>query len=120
MATVEVSKISDQGMVVIPAEMLRHLGMETGSLVCIEERAGSVLIRPAAAMETEAYTPERQAEFLLANAIDMDDYTHVVAEVRRMGLDPESITHHRPDWRTLILAGRLNLPAVNVWVSSPA
>lgn len=75
MATVEVSKISDQGMVVIPAEMLRHLGMETGSLVWIEERAGSILIRPAAAMETEAYTPERQAEFLLANAIDMDDYT---------------------------------------------
>jgi hypothetical protein len=43
----------------------------------------------------ERYTPERKAEFLLSNAID-DDYRKARKEVRKLGLDPDSIPHRRP------------------------
>jgi hypothetical protein len=46
--------------------------------------------------ELEEYTPERIAEFLLSNSVDAEDYAQAVAEVRRMGLNPENILHSRP------------------------
>ena len=39
--------------------------------------------------------PERKAEFLLNNAVTKADYHWAVAEVRRMGLDPEKIEHEK-------------------------
>ena len=44
----------------------------------------------------ENYTPERQAEFLLSNAVDKDDYARAVAEVRAMGFNPDELPHRRP------------------------
>jgi hypothetical protein len=52
--------------------------------------------RPAPVPPIEVYTSERKAQFLLSNAIDADDYAGAVAEVRRMGLDPEAIPHYKP------------------------
>jgi hypothetical protein len=45
--------------------------------------------------ELEDYTPERIAEFLLSNAVDAQDYAESRAEVRRMGLDPDKISHEK-------------------------
>ncbi|HZW93132.1 MAG TPA: hypothetical protein VFF64_09285 [Candidatus Eremiobacteraceae bacterium] len=44
----------------------------------------------------ERYTPERKAEFLLNNAVDDADYRKAREEVRKLGLDPDSIPHLRP------------------------
>jgi hypothetical protein len=44
----------------------------------------------------EIYTPERRAEFLLSNAVDAEDYARAVEEVRKLGLDPATILHHKP------------------------
>ena len=44
----------------------------------------------------EIYTAERSAEFLLNNAVSADDYRRARAAVKRMGLDPDRIKHHRP------------------------
>lgn len=44
----------------------------------------------------EIYTPERRAEFLLSNAVDAKDYKVAVKEVRKLGIDPANIPHHRP------------------------
>jgi hypothetical protein len=44
----------------------------------------------------ERYTPERKAEFLLSNAVDEADYRKARKEVRKLGLDPDSIPHRRP------------------------
>jgi len=46
--------------------------------------------------ELEDYTPERIAEFLLSNSVDAQGYAEAVAEVRRMGLDPDKIVHQKP------------------------
>ena len=62
-----------------------------------EEREDGILIRPAVVLSVEVYTPERKAEFLLSNAIDAEDYARAREEVRKLGLDPDSIPHHKPD-----------------------
>jgi len=85
-----------RGTIVIPASIRRRLGLGEGSLVITEECDGGILIRPALAVPIEIYTLERRAEFLLSNAIDAEEYSAAVAEVRKMGLDPDAIPHHAP------------------------
>ena len=92
----EVTRIGKRGTVVIPAELRRRLGLEEGSHVIIEESEDGVVIHGAVVMPVEIYTPERKAEFLLSNAVDKDDYEWAVAEVHRMGLDPDAIVHEKP------------------------
>ena len=90
------TKVGRRGAIVIPAELRRQFGFEEGSLVIAESTDEGVLIRPAIALPIEQYTPTRRAEFLLSNAIDIEDYASIVKEVRAMGLDPEAIVHYKP------------------------
>ena len=92
----EMSKVGKRGAVVIPASLRRRFGIKEGSLVIAEGRAEGVLIRLAAAFAIEMYAPERQAEFLLSNAVDAKDYARAKEEVRKMGLDPRKISHYKP------------------------
>lgn len=92
----EPSKVGKRGAVVLPAALRRRFGIEEGTLVIAEEREDGILIRPAVALPLETYGDARRAEFLLSNAVDAADYDAAAAEVRRMGLDPERIRHHRP------------------------
>lgn len=94
--SVEVTKIGRRGMVVIPSQLRREFGLEEGSLVIAEKRDEGILFRPAVALPTEIYSKERQAEFLLSNAVDEADYQEAVQEVKKMGIHPEKIRHHKP------------------------
>jgi len=89
------SRVGKRGTVVIPAALRRRFGIEEGSLVIAEDREEGILIRPAVAVPLESYTPERRAEFLLSNAVDEEDYARAKEEVRKMGLDPDTISHRR-------------------------
>jgi AbrB family looped-hinge helix DNA binding protein len=91
------SKVGRRGTVVLPAKLRRRLDIEEGSFVVAEERDDGILIRPATVLPAEVYTPERRAEFLLSNAIDIEEYWRARDEVKRMGLDPNRIKHHRPE-----------------------
>jgi AbrB family looped-hinge helix DNA binding protein len=93
------SKVGRRGTVVLPAKLRRRLGIEEGSFVVTEEREDGILIRPAMVLPVEIYTPERRAEFLLNNAVGGEDYRQARAEVKRTGLDPDRIKHHRPPRR---------------------
>lgn len=99
MVEASASKVGRRGTVVLPAKLRRRLGIEEGSFVVAEEREDGILIRPAAVLPVEIYTPERRAEFLLNNAVDAEDYQRARAEVKRLGLDPGRIKHHRPSKR---------------------
>jgi bifunctional DNA-binding transcriptional regulator/antitoxin component of YhaV-PrlF toxin-antitoxin module len=92
----ETTKVGKRGTVVIPVGMRRKYGFEEGSLIIAEPRAEGVLLRPVVTLPLEIYTPERKAEFLLNNAITPEDYEWAVKEVRKLGLDPETIPHERP------------------------
>ncbi len=89
--------VSPQGDITLPAELRRQFGLEAGAPVIAEACADGILIRRAPVeppIEAEAYTPERQAEFLLSNAVDAADYARALSEVRRLGLDPATIPHY--------------------------
>jgi len=92
----EPTRIGKRGTVVVPARLRRRYGMEEGTMVVAEESPYGVLLRPAAVVPVEVYSPERKAEFLLNNATDQKDYAAALAEVRRLGLDPGKIKHTKP------------------------
>ncbi len=96
MANPEPLRVGKRGTIVLPAGLRRRFGIEEGSTVLMEEREDGILIRPAAVVPVEIYTPARRAEFLLTNAADGEEYRWAVREVRKMGVDPDSIPHEPP------------------------
>ena len=90
------AKVGRRGAIVVPANLRKRFGIEEGSIVIAEETIDGILIRPAVVVPVERYTPERKAEFLLSNAVDATDYRKARREVRKLGLDPDSIPHRRP------------------------
>ncbi len=93
------TKVGKRGTVVIPAGLRRKYRMEEGSLVITEARAEGVLLRPVVALPLEIYTPERKAEFLLNNAITPEDYDWALKEVKKLGVDAETVPHKKPKRR---------------------
>jgi AbrB family looped-hinge helix DNA binding protein len=84
----EPTRIGKRGTIVLPARMRKRYGFEEGTMVVAEESEYGVLLRPAAVVPVEIYTPERKAEFLLANAVDAEDRKAAESEVRKLSLDP--------------------------------
>ena len=96
MATRPSTKVGKRGTVVIPAETRRRYCIDEGTVLIVAERDDGILLQPAALVPLETYSPQRQAEFLLSNAVDEDDYARAIDMVRGLGLDPDSIPHSRP------------------------
>jgi AbrB family looped-hinge helix DNA binding protein len=90
------ARVGKRGAIVVPAKLRKRFGIEEGSIVIAEEKEDGILIRPAIVVPVERYTPERKAEFLLSNAVDGAEYRKARKEVRKLGLDPDSIPHIRP------------------------
>jgi AbrB family looped-hinge helix DNA binding protein len=93
---VQSARVGKRGAIVVPARLRKRFGIEEGSIVVAEETKEGILIRPAIVVPVERYTPQRRAEFLLSNAVDAADYRKARREVRKLGLDPDSIPHRRP------------------------
>jgi len=96
MATGAAGRVGKRGTIVIPAKFRRQFHLEEGSYIIVEARDEGILIRPASLHPVEIYTPERKAQFLLMNAVDAADYADALTEVRKMGLDPDTIPHDKP------------------------
>lgn len=96
MMRTEVTKMGKRGTLVIPSLFRQQFGLHEGDLVIAENHGDGILIRPAVALPVENYSLERQAEFLLSNAIDAADYKAAVKAVKKLGLDPAAISHHKP------------------------
>ena len=89
-------QVGECGTIIVPDDLRRHFGIEEGALVTMEANAEGILIRLPGVAFVEIYTPQHQAEFLLSNAVDMEDYAHAVVEVHNLGIDPATIPHHKP------------------------
>ena len=98
MSTLETVLVGQAGDVPIPTSLRQLTGIESGSVVTLEARDGTIVIRPVSEA-AELYTPERKAEFLLSNAVAPDDYAAACEQVRKLGLDPDAILHDRPNGR---------------------
>ena len=89
--------LGQRGTLVIPAALRRQLGIEEGALLMLEVEGSKLIIRPAKAVPTDRYSPQRSAELILNNAVDAQDYARAREVVRSMGLDPDQVPHLRPD-----------------------
>jgi len=92
----DATKVGKRGAVIVPARLRKQFGIEEGSFVTAEARDDGILIRPAIILPLEKYTPERKAEFLLSTATTAQDYRRARKEVKKLGLDPDSIPHRPP------------------------
>ena len=97
MSVKEAGRVGKRGTLVIPAKLRKIFGIEEGSELIAEETPEGILLRPALTIALELYGAERKAEFILSNAVDAQDYSRAVAEVRALGLDPEAIPHQKPE-----------------------
>jgi AbrB family looped-hinge helix DNA binding protein len=89
------TRVGKRGTIVLPARLRKRYGFEEGTMVVAEEAEYGVLLRPAAVVPLEIYSPERKAELLLANAVDSKDLKAAEAEIRRLGIDPRKIRSAR-------------------------
>lgn len=89
-------QVRSKGVIVIPAELRKELGIEEGSLLLIEKTEKGLMLRPAVAVPVETYTPVRKAQFLLNDAFDAASYARARELVAAMGLDPDTVPHERP------------------------
>jgi len=83
-AVSEPTRVGKRGTIVLPASLRKQYGFEEGTMVVAEGSEYGVLLRPAVLMPVEIYTPERKAEFLLANAVDAADRKKAETEVRKL------------------------------------
>ena len=92
----EVVTVGKRGTIVIPSSLRKRFGVHEGDLLITEDHGDGILITPAIALPLERYSPQRKAEFILSNAIDQNDYEKACEEVRKLGIDPDTIKHHKP------------------------
>ena len=92
----EAVQMGDDWTVKIPIDLRQGFGMDAGMTVILERTEEGILIRPAVVLPLESYTPSRKAEFLLNNAVDLEDYRRAVREVRGLGIEPDEIPHKKP------------------------
>lgn len=96
MKTFQTNKVGKRGAIVLPARLRKRFGIEEGSLIIAEALEEGILIRPAVVVPMESYSPARKAEFLLSSAVSKSDYQNARKAVKKLGLDPDAIPHHRP------------------------
>ena len=65
----EVLTVSSRGQITLPAEMRRHLGIEPGGAVIVEDFGGELRLKPAAVLEVELFSDEVIAEWEQADAL---------------------------------------------------
>jgi AbrB family looped-hinge helix DNA binding protein len=93
----EAVKVGKRGAILVPSKLRKRYGIKEGALFTAEAREDGVLIRPARILAVEKYTPERKAEFLLSTATSEADYRQARDAVKKLGLDPDSVAHRRPE-----------------------
>jgi AbrB family looped-hinge helix DNA binding protein len=95
----EPTRVGKRGTIVLPARMRKRYGFDEGTMVVAEEAEYGVLLRPAAVVAVEIYSPERKAEFLLANATGAADRKRAEEEARKLGVDPRRLRSRKPSKR---------------------
>ena len=65
----EVLTVSSRGQITLPAEMRRHLGIEPGGAVIVEDFGGELRLKPAAVLVVELFSDEVIAEWEQADVL---------------------------------------------------
>lgn len=95
----EATRVGKRGTIVLPAKLRKRYGFDEGTMIVVEESEYGVLLRPAVVIPVEIYSPERRAEFFVANATGARDRENAEAEVRKFGLWPPKTRSRKPSKR---------------------
>ncbi len=90
-----ISRLAADGRLTLPESVQASLGLKPGGWVVVEMTAQGLLLRAASA-DHAVWTNERLASTLLSGSCDEEEFQRNRAEVRALGLDPDSISH---TWR---------------------
>lgn len=55
--------VSTRGQITLPADIRKQFGIKSGEPVIIEDRNGELVLKPAAVLEVEMYSPAQIAEW---------------------------------------------------------
>lgn len=75
--------ISSRGQITLPSEMRRHLGLEPGSALIIEERNGELALKPAAVLEIERYSDAQISEWDREDALSAEERKRILAKLAK-------------------------------------
>ena len=78
----EVLTVSSRGQITLPAEMRRHLGIEPGGAVIVEDCGGELRLKPAAVLEVELYSDEDIAEWDQADALSDQERQKILERLK--------------------------------------
>ena len=78
----EVLMVSSHGQITLPTEMRRHLGIEPGGAVIVEECGGELRVKPAAVLEVEIYSDEQIAEWDQADALSLEERQQILQRLQ--------------------------------------
>ncbi len=78
----EVLTVSSRGQITLPAEMRRHLGIEPGGAVIVEDCGGELRLKPAAVLEVELYSDEDIDEWDQADALSDQERQQILERLQ--------------------------------------
>ena len=78
----EVLTVSSRGQITLPAEMRRHLGIEPGGAVIVEDCGGELRLKPAAVLEVELYSDKHIAEWDQADALSDQERQQILERLQ--------------------------------------
>ncbi|MCP9859337.1 MULTISPECIES: AbrB/MazE/SpoVT family DNA-binding domain-containing protein [unclassified Cyanobium] len=88
----EVLTVSSRGQITLPAEMHRHLGIEPGGAVIVEDCGGELRLKPAAVLEVELYSDEDIAAWDQADALSDQERQQILKRLRQGRSTPQPRT----------------------------
>jgi AbrB family looped-hinge helix DNA binding protein len=74
----ELLTVSSRGQITLPAEMRRHLGIEPGGAVIVEDCGGELRLKPATLLEVELYSDEDIAAWDQADALSEQERQQIL------------------------------------------
>jgi AbrB family looped-hinge helix DNA binding protein len=75
--------VSSRGQITLPAGVRKRLGIKSGGVILIEERAGELVLRPAAVLEVEHYTDDEIATWDEQDQVSPADRKDIVKKAAR-------------------------------------
>ncbi len=82
MAMSETLIVSSRGQITLPASMRKHLGIEPGGALIIEERNGELTLKPAAVLKIERYSDEQIAQWDAEDRLSPDERKRILAKLQ--------------------------------------
>lgn len=79
----EVLSVSSRGQITLPASMRKHLGIQPGGAVIIEECDGELRLKPAAVLEVEFYSDEQIASWDLEDELSPQERLQILQRMQR-------------------------------------